>query len=69
MKEVVLQAPEIHCNHCKESIEGAVGSLSGVQSVSVRIPEASISVAYDGGAVDLDSIKRAVEDQGYAVTT
>lgn len=68
MTEVVLQAPEIHCSHCKESIEGAVGALGGVETVSVDIPTATIAVSYDDQAVNLDSIKNAVEDQGYEVT-
>ena len=68
MTQVTLQAPEIHCSHCKESIEGAVGALSGVERVSVDIPSATIAVSYDDQAVQLDSIKEAVEDQGYEVT-
>lgn len=68
MSQVELQAPEIHCGHCKESIEGAVGGLSGVEQVSVDVPSATIAVSYDEQVVDLGAIKQAVEDQGYEVT-
>ena len=30
MTETKLSVPEIHCDHCKMSIEGAVGALDGV---------------------------------------
>ena len=30
MTETTLSVPEIHCDHCKMSIEGAVGALDGV---------------------------------------
>ncbi|HEY4607037.1 MAG TPA: cation transporter [Acidimicrobiia bacterium] len=67
MTEVLLQAPEIHCDHCKMSIEGAVGSLDGVESVDVAIADATVRVSFDDGRLDLKSIKKTIEDQGYAV--
>jgi len=67
MSEVTLQAPEIHCDHCKMSIEGAVAALEGVESVDVGIADATVRVAYDDTRVDLGTIKEAIEEQGYAV--
>lgn len=67
MTQVKLQAPEIHCDHCKSSLEGAVGALPGVDKVEVSIAEATIAVDYNDSMVQLDGIKEAVEDQGYAV--
>ena len=67
MSEVLLQAPEIHCDHCKTSIEGAVAIIDGVQSVEVAIADATVKVAYDDARVELGSIKKAIEEQGYAV--
>jgi len=67
MTEVVLQAPEIHCDHCKSSIEGAVSALDGVQSVEVAIADATVRVDYDDARVEVGSIKKTIEEQGYAV--
>jgi len=67
MTQVLLQAPEIHCDHCKTSIEGAVGSLEGVDSVEVAIADATVRVDFDQSRVELNSIKKAIEEQGYAV--
>lgn len=67
MKHVLLQAPEIHCDHCKMSIEGAVGALEGVSSVEVAIADATVDITYDDSATDLVAIKHTIEEQGYAV--
>ena len=67
MQQVTLQAPEIHCDHCKMSIEGAVGSLEGVSSVEVAIADATVDVVYDDSTTDLAWIKKTIEEQGYAV--
>lgn len=67
MNQVQLQVPEVHCGHCKSSLEGAVGALSGVDTVTVSISDATLDVAYDDDAVELDSIKHTIEEQGYAV--
>ena len=67
MTEVKLQVPEVHCGHCKTSLEGAVGALNGVSNVDVSINEATMDVAYDDQSIGLDAIKQAIEEQGYAV--
>lgn len=65
--QTTLQVPEVHCDHCKTSLEGAVGALGGVATVTVDVPNAIIDVDYDESAVTLDTIKTTIEEQGYAV--
>ena len=67
MTQVQLLVPEVHCDHCKTSLEGAVGSLAGVGEVVVTVADTTIDVDFDEGAVDLGAIKHAIEEQGYAV--
>jgi copper chaperone len=67
MTQTMLQAPEIHCDHCKTSIEGAVSALDGVVSVEVTVPDATVDVSYDESKVEIAAIKKAIEEQGYAV--
>jgi copper chaperone len=67
MQQILLQAPEIHCDHCKVSIEGAVGALDGVTSVEVAIADATVEVSYDEARLEVAAIKSAIEEQGYAV--
>ncbi|MGF1616934.1 MAG: cation transporter [Acidimicrobiia bacterium] len=67
MTQVSLQVPEVHCDHCKTSIEGAVSQLPGVETVEVAISDASVAVEYDEDTIDLAQIKSTIEEQGYAV--
>ncbi len=67
MTQISLQVPEVHCDHCKTSLEGAVGSLGGVATVEVAIADATITVDYDDSQVEIQRIKDAIEEQGYAV--
>jgi len=62
-----LQVPEVHCDHCKTSLEGAVGDLGGVSRVEVSVPDATLDVSFDESSVDLNTIKETIEEQGYAV--
>ncbi|MEX0863579.1 MAG: cation transporter [Acidimicrobiia bacterium] len=67
MNQVSLSVPEIHCDHCKSSLEGAVGAMNGVQTVEVSVAGATIDVAFDAETIGLDVIKHVIEEQGYAV--
>jgi len=67
MQEQVLEVPEVHCGHCVESIEGAVGSLQGVERVTVDLESKNVTVGFDESALSVDQIVAAIEDQGYDV--
>ncbi|HEX2052570.1 MAG TPA: copper ion binding protein [Actinomycetota bacterium] len=67
MVEKVLEVPEVSCHHCVNAIEGAVGSLAGVESVKVDLGRKDVTVNYDESAVDLPSIVSAIEGEGYGV--
>jgi copper chaperone len=62
-----LAVPEVHCDHCKQSIEGAVGALDGVSSVHVDVPGKVVTVIHDPARVPVERVAGAVEDQGYEV--
>ncbi len=66
MTETTLSVPEIHCDHCKMSIEGAVNALDGVSSAEVSVKEATVSVGFDAPA-SIEGIIGAIVDQGYDV--
>jgi copper chaperone len=65
--KIQMQVPEVHCDHCKSSLETAVGAMAGVTSAEVMVADATIDIGFDENAVSLDSIKEAIEAQGYAV--
>lgn len=67
MTTETLNVPDIHCGHCKSAIEGAVGALDPVASVSVDIDAAQVSVSYAGNGEAREAIVGAIEGQGYEV--
>jgi copper chaperone len=62
-----ISVPEIHCDHCKTSIEGALASVGGVAGASVDIPARTVTVTYDDASVDRGDLVEAIEQQGYEV--
>jgi len=62
-----LSVPAIHCDNCKNSIEGALGGLQGVDRAEVSVEEKTVTVAFDDGAVDLGRIRETIEEQGFDV--
>jgi copper ion binding protein len=64
-----LSVPDVSCEHCKDSIEGAVGVLKGVASVEVMIDDRTVAVDYDGAEDTFGAIVAAIKGQGYEVAT
>jgi copper chaperone len=67
MTQITLTVPDISCNHCKMSIEGAVNQLEGIESAEVDIEGRTVAVSWDDAALKLDTIVNAIEEQGYEV--
>ncbi len=67
MTTETISVPEIHCDHCKMSIEGAVASLPGVDAAEVDIAGRTVTVTYDDPTVRRDDIVHAIEEVGYEV--
>jgi copper chaperone len=62
-----LAVPDVHCEHCKQTLEGAVGALAGVSSVDVDVSGRIVTVTYEPARVPTERISAAIEDQGYEV--
>jgi copper chaperone len=58
------QVPDISCDHCKNAIEGEVGTLDGVDSVTVDVEARRVTV--DGDVTD-EAIRAAIEEAGYEI--
>lgn len=68
MTDETITVPEIHCDHCKASLEGALGDLAGVDKVEVDVPTARISISFDDPAT-MEDIVATIEGQGYEVAS
>jgi copper chaperone len=62
-----LSVPEIHCDHCKMSLERALAPIEGVAGASVDVEAKTVTVTYDATSVDRSVLVKAIEDQGYDV--
>jgi copper chaperone len=62
-----ISVPEIHCDHCKRSIESALNPMEGVSEVAVDVLAKQVTIAYDTNIVSRDALIQAIEDQGYEV--
>jgi len=67
MTTMTISVPEIHCDHCKHSIEGALAPLPGVASARVDIEARMVTVEVDETLTDRGRLVAAIEDQGYDV--
>ena len=68
MTTEIISVPEIHCDHCKNAIEGALAPIEGVTSASVDIGARTVEVTYDEGVVERAQLTQAIEDQGYEIS-
>ena len=62
-----LKVEGMSCQHCVNSIKKAVGALHGVAGVEVDLDKKLVTVSFAEGSVTMESIKEAIEDQGYEV--
>jgi copper chaperone len=62
-----LNVEGMSCQHCVHAVKSAVGGLAGVGGVEVSLADKLVTVDFDPELVSLDSIKAAIEDQGYTV--
>lgn len=65
MKNIVLNVQGMSCQHCVNSIEGALKEI-GV-SGKVNLSDDLVEATYDENQVSLEQIKEVIEEQGYEV--
>lgn len=67
MKSITLKVEGMSCSHCVNAVTKAVSALAGVSGVNVSLAEKTVSVDYSDDQVSLESIKEAIEEEGYDV--
>jgi copper chaperone len=66
-QEAVLSVPDISCEHCVKTINGALGALPGIEAVNTDIPTRTVQLRYDPAQVSMDQIEATLDDEGYSV--
>jgi copper chaperone len=67
VEDITLSVPDVSCEHCVKTIDGALGALSGVESVHTDIPSKTVHVRYEPQQVSLQQIEATLDDAGYTV--
>lgn len=68
LQEVTLSILDVSCEHCVKTINGALGSLPGVEAVNTDIPTKSVHFRYDPSQVSMQKIEAVLDDEGYTVS-
>ena len=67
IQEVVLSVPDVSCEHCVKTINGALGALPGIETVSTDIPTKSVHLRYNVSQLSVEQIETTLDDVGYTV--
>lgn len=65
MKQVTINVEGMSCNHCVNSVEGALKDAG--MSGKVDLASNTVTVEYDESKTTLEQIKETIEEQGYDV--
>lgn len=65
MTNVTLQVKGMSCQHCVNSVEGALAAIGAEGKVDLA--GGTVQVTYDEQRTTLGAVKEAIEEQGYDV--
>jgi copper chaperone len=66
-REITLSVPDVSCEHCVKTIDGALGVLPGVEAVNVDLASKTVRLRYEPAQVSLERIEETLDDAGYTV--
>ncbi|MGM0471444.1 MAG: copper ion binding protein [Bacillota bacterium] len=64
MKQLTITVAGMSCGHCKNSVEGALNDLTGVESAGVDLDAKSVTIKFDESKLEENDLKAAIEDAG-----
>jgi len=67
MTDKTLNVQGMSCEHCRMAVTRAVGAVPGVGAVEVTLQEGTVRVSFDEAKVPLDSLRQAIQGEGYEV--
>ena len=67
MSNVLLNVPDISCEHCENTITKALENRAGVRSVSIDIPAKQVSLEYDEQALNIEEVRELLAEEDYPV--
>ena len=69
MSTAIIQLAAVKCPACLQKIGQAVWALPGIQATNSRVLVNSnkLRISFDASQLDLETVKRVIENLGYAV--
>ncbi len=67
VQDITLSVPDVSCEHCVKTIDGALAVLPGVETVSTDIPTKTVHLRYDSSQLSAEKIEAVLDDAGYTV--
>ncbi|KAJ3679042.1 hypothetical protein LUZ60_017053 [Juncus effusus] len=67
--QIILRVKGIKCASCAVSIESVVSKLKGVESISVSVLQGQAAIQYQPEIINVEKIKKAIEDLNYEIAT
>ena len=67
MSKVVLDIPEITCDHCSQAITKALQPQAGVKNLRIDVPTHKVHLEFDDSTISLDKVKEILEGEEYPV--
>lgn len=68
MTETMFTVPDLHCDHCKATVEGELNKLAGVENSSADPEKGAVEITYDERQITPEELKGTIKDAGYTVT-
>ncbi len=68
MRDVIMIAPDISCEHCQKTIEAGLAGRPGVSQVTVDIPATAVHVRYDASMISEQGLEAELDELGYPVS-
>lgn len=65
MEKFIFHVGGMSCQHCVKAVTDSVSALPGVEEIAVELLDKTATVVFDPEQVSLETIKEAIEDQGY----
>jgi copper chaperone len=69
MANVILNVPDISCEHCERTITNALAPIEGVCTINVNIPAREVRVEYDDSVVDVNKMQEVLQEEDYPVAS
>src|SRR5512138_267637 len=69
LSQLTLPISGMSCASCVSHVEGALKELLGVSNVVVNLATNKATLTYDPQLVNLEDMRQAIDDVGYAIAT